>query len=419
MSTHKDPEPPIDPAALAAIGAAVNAEAAAVTRVAVSPEGGSDAGGSEVGEAAVSSAEPPSASPPESDDLRLLRRQNRLLAVLVGLAVLYTAQLAASLILPILVAALVSLMLAPPVRLLLRLRVPRVLSTVLVVGGIVLAFGAAVTVLVDPARNWMGNLPTSVDRIEKVVRDWRKPILAATKATEGLAHIGEIAAPPGAKAPIAVAAEPSSLSQLLASFPGVVASILGTLFLVVVFLARGEAVMFKLLDYAARRGIASDVVERAIHGAQHELSVYFLTITVVNLLTGAVLALILWMIGVDQPLLWGALAALLNYTPFVGPLTMTVLLVFAGFGEFATAGKALAVPAAYLALHLLESQLITPLTVGRRLTLDPLMVFLSLVVLGWLWGLVGLLIAVPMLTCCRIIAEHLPGGESVARLLAE
>ena len=114
-----------------------------------------------------------------------------------------------------------------------------------------------------------------------------------------------------------------------------------------------------------------------------------------------------------------ALAALLNYTPFVGPLTMTVLLVFAGFGEFATAGKALAVPGAYLALHLLESQLITPLTVGRRLTLDPLMVFLSLIVLGWLWGLVGLLIAVPMLTCCRIIAEHLPGGESVARLLAE
>lgn len=408
MSPHKDPEPSIDPAALAAIGAAVNAEATA-TVAAVSADGTGTA------------PAPAAASAPDTESIgvRALRRQNRLLAVLVGLAVLYTAQIAASLILPILVAALISLMLAPPVRLLIRLRLPRLISTLVVVFGIVLAFSATVTILVDPARNWMSNLPTSVDRIEKVVRDWRKPILAATKATEGLAHIGEIAAPPGAKAPIAVAAEPSSLSQLLASFPGVVSSILGTLFLVVVFLARGEAVMLKLLAYAARRGIESAVVERAIHGAQHELSIYFLTITVVNVLTGGLLALILWLIGVDQPILWGALAALLNYTPFVGPLTMTVLLVFAGFGEFATAGKALAVPGAYLALHLLESQLITPLTVGRRLTLDPLMVFLSLIVLGWLWGLVGLLIAVPMLTCCRIIAEHLPGGESVARLLAE
>jgi predicted PurR-regulated permease PerM len=123
-------------------------------------------------------------------------------------------------------------------------------------------------------------------------------------------------------------------------------------------------------------------------------------------------------LGVDDPLLWGGVVAVLNFAPFIGPMLAVMVLVVVGFSRFETPLAALSVPGVFLGLHLIEGQLVTPLIVGRRLSLDPVMVFLALMLFGWLWGVAGLLLAMPLLTCVRIVAERIPAWSTLAKLLA-
>ena len=139
--------------------------------------------------------------------------------------------------------------------------------------------------------------------------------------------------------------------------------------------------------------------------------------TLVNLALGGAVALALWLLGVEQPLLWGGIAAMVNYAPYLGMAIMVAVLIVVGFVQFDTLGMALSVPGAYIVLNLIESEIITPHVIGRSMQIDPLVVILSLLVLGWMWGLVGILIAVPVLTCFKIIAEKIPGLTPVAQLI--
>ena len=141
------------------------------------------------------------------------------------------------------------------------------------------------------------------------------------------------------------------------------------------------------------------------------------TIAAINAGLGLLTAAALWLLGMDNALLWGGIAAILNFAPFVGPLVTVGLLIVAGFARFDTPLAALCVPGAFLALHLLEGQLLTPSIVGRRLALDPIMVFLALMLFGWLWGVAGLLLAMPLLSCIRIIAERIPAWHGLAKML--
>jgi predicted PurR-regulated permease PerM len=100
--------------------------------------------------------------------------------------------------------------------------------------------------------------------------------------------------------------------------------------------------------------------------------------------------------------------AIFNFAPYIGPAITAFVLLIVGFGEFNTLPAALAVPGCFLLLHAIEGQLVTPLLCGRRLALDPVMIFIGLMVFGWMWGIVGLLMAVPMLACIRIVASHVP-----------
>ena len=121
--------------------------------------------------------------------------------------------------------------------------------------------------------------------------------------------------------------------------------------------------------------------------------------------------------GVEQPLLWGGIAAMVNYAPYLGMAIMVTVLTVVGFVQFDMLGMALSVPGVYIVLNLIESEIITPRVIGRSMQIDPLVVILSLLVLGWMWGLVGILIAVPVLTCFKIIAEKIPGLSPVAQLI--
>src|SRR5688572_1057585 len=340
--------------------------------------------------------------------------RNRLLAGILALLVLYACAVASVLIVPLLLAVLLSLMLAPAVRMLCGWHLPRALASLLV---LVAAFGVTGVLLgslVEPGRAWLAQVPKSVDRIELALTALRKPLQAATDAGVQLSELADIGG--DQRLQRVVDAGPSHLAQLASATPAAVASSVATVLLVFMFLLNGEGLLRKFVELAPALHIKKDIV-LATRSAQAELSTYMITIAVINAVLGLASAGAFALMGVESPLLWGGVVAILNFVPFVGPMIAVLLLVVVGFGAFATPLAALCVPGAFLALHVVEGQLVTPLVVGRRLALDPVMVFVALMLFGWLWGVAGLLMALPLLTCVRIVAHRVPAWSPLARML--
>ena len=339
----------------------------------------------------------------------------RLLGVIVAFLVVYTCALAEAIVLPIVIAILLGLTLAPLVRLFERWHIARAIGSLFSLTLLIALLGGALFALATPAREWMARMPRALAHMETAVRELRRPFKAASDATRELGKLTDIA---GEHSMRVVDASPDLITQLASSAPGILAGIVITIFLAFLFLLHGDALLRKFVTLAPHLRAKRDLV-LATRQAQHELSVYMITITLINAGLGLATAAVLHLLHMPDPLLWGGVAAVLNFAPFLGPLLTAAALTVAGFAEFASPITALAAPGAFLALHLVEGQIVTPHLVGRRLALDPVMVFLALIVLGWIWGAVGLLIAVPLMSCAKIIAGRMPEGNAVATLLSE
>jgi predicted PurR-regulated permease PerM len=137
-----------------------------------------------------------------------------------------------------------------------------------------------------------------------------------------------------------------------------------------------------------------------------EISAYLATITVINIILGLAVWGIMSMIGLPNALLWGVLAAVTNYIPYLGALVMIGVLAMVGFVTFDSLGQSLMAPGAFVGLNLLESYFLTPMILGRRLTLNPVVIFLGLTFWGWLWGITGAVLAVPIMVVLKIFCDH-------------
>jgi predicted PurR-regulated permease PerM len=133
---------------------------------------------------------------------------------------------------------------------------------------------------------------------------------------------------------------------------------------------------------------------------------------------GLATAGVMMALGMPSPFLWGAAAALLNFVPYVGSATTLLLLTLVAFVSFDTLGRVAAVAGCYLALATIEGQIVQPLVVGRRLELNPLIVFLALWFGGWFWGIPGIVIAIPTLVSIKVISEHVRGGRALQEFLS-
>lgn len=333
------------------------------------------------------------------------------------LLLLHSLTLASSIVVPFVLAVLISLTLAPVMRFLTRLFLPRAIAAILlVVGGIALTWGVG-SLLAEPAQAWMERAPEALRRLEQKVRDMRQPLEAANEATERLMNLAQDTT--GKPAATTVVAEsPSPMMGVLEGAPALLASILATVFLVFLFLLYGDAIFRKFVSLVPGLSAKKEFVS-GTREAQQELSRYLVTVTAINFALGAATATALYALGVPDPILWGGIAALLNYAPYLGAVVTVAILFVVGFAEFADPWKALAVPGSFAVLNILEGQLITPLLVGRRLALDPVVIFLTLMLFGWMWGFAGMLMAVPLLSCLKVFAQRVPGGEKYAQLLSE
>lgn len=361
---------------------------------------------------------PPGAAPPPIAPAQAAHPAHpvaRLLAIVVVLLGVGAAALAAAVIVPIVVAILVSLMLAPAVRRLEQWRIPRLLGTTLVLGAMLALLVAVILGLTTPAREWLDRMPRALDRIEHSLRDLRAPLRAATRASEQLEKIARAGNDETSREVIDT--EPGPMARMLKATPAAIISFVATLFLTFLLLLHGDDLLRKFVTIAPHLRAKRDLVT-ATRAAQLELSHYVLAITLINAALGAATAVALWLLGISDPLLWGGVVALLNYAPYAGPALTASALTIAGFYQTDQVWTALAAPGVFLALHLVEGQLVTPHLVGRRLKLDPVVVFVALLLFGWLWGVAGMLLAVPLLTCAKIIAERTPRAEAWAKLLS-
>jgi predicted PurR-regulated permease PerM len=353
----------------------------------------------------------------EDELIHEVRWVRRLLAVFLLILITCIGVIGASVFVPVVLATLLSLILAPTVRALCRLHVPRSLAAAAVVTAVVAFIVTVLAGLSGPARDWIARVPKTLDRVAQTAHDLlRRPLQAAAQAGQAWSDLTQ--APSGAQ-PVRVvdAGTPDALWQILSATPGVVVSTLVTLLLVYVFLRYADTMLLKSVQLAPQWRLKREIVD-ATRSAQYELSRYMLTIGAINLVLGMVVTIAMWSLGVPNPLLWGGVAALFNFAPYVGPLLTLIVLSVVGFSETPSLLLALSVPGSFLLLHIVESWIFTPLLVGRRLALDPVITFIALLILGAMWGVAGLLIAMPALTCVKIIAERVPQLRALAQVLS-
>ncbi len=343
------------------------------------------------------------------------------IVVLATLAVLATLWAAQAVILPVLLAMFFALVGNPILRGLRRLWIPRFVGALLVLVAGLAAAGALGIQLYGPASEWMQQAPKQLRTLAPRLKQMTQPMQQANQAAESFARATQDR--PQRRVQVVQIQDNSSWRTLVAT-PRVLASVLAVVLLTFFFMVYGETLQrnaIALLPTRQRKKLTVEILQ----SIEREISRYVLTISIINTLLGAVFAGVLVWMGFSLPdaLLWGTVAALLNFAPYVGPLIGVLLMLLVGLtghdGSWPSATWAPLLPAAvYLALHTLEGQLVTPIVLGRRMALSPLVLILALMLFGWMWGIVGLLLAVPLLVCMKLVLARVEGFEGWARLLA-
>jgi len=191
-----------------------------------------------------------------------------------------------------------------------------------------------------------------------------------------------------------------------------------TVTILVLFLLAGGPPMLARMSAALAIDLQSTQTLRVISAVRLEVSRYYTSIALINVGLGVSTAVAMMLLGMPNPFLWGAVAAVLNFLPYVGSATTLVLLTVVAFVTFNSIGHVVAVAASYLALATIEGQVVQPLIVGRRLELNPIMVFLALWLGGWFWGVAGIVMAVPTLLSLKVAAQHSRLGRPLTEFLS-
>jgi predicted PurR-regulated permease PerM len=355
-------------------------------------------------------AAPETGSPPAPS----YRVPVRIIAFVVGLAACWLAR---DLLIPIMLAMLIALLANPVVTRLCRLWIPRWLGSLLVVvGGLVLSVWLA-SLLIGPAAEWVKQAPAQLRELAPKVKKLTRQVDQANKAAASIVRAAGAAPAPASEA-TEDKPKPLNLWTLVFRAPRFIASVLAVVLLAYFFLVYGQDLQRQAiarLPAEEHQDITVDILKTI----ETDLSRYVLTISTINiglglLLTGA----LVWM-GIDlgDALLWGTLAALLNFIPYVGPLSGVLLLGLVGVVAFDQPSHMFVPPALYLALHVIESQFLTPVVLGRRMAISPLVMLLWLMLWGFLWGVAGLLLAVPLLASMKIVADRIPRLQPWAKLI--
>ncbi len=354
------------------------------------------------------------------DLARLLPAWNSHTIALNGLfvlAILYTLFVAREVLAPVVLAIFLSLLLRPVVRGLKRLGLSDPIGAAVVMLTILGALALVVTQLSDPASDWLRKAPETAQRVEEQVRRViMRPAAQVTKAAQQVERIAAVNTDPSV--PKVELKSSGFLRPVLVGTKKALSATAITLALLYFLLASGDRFLRKWVSQSATmtKKKQSVAIARAIVSG---VSTYLSTIALIHVALGTLTGLAMWAIGMPSPALWGVMGGLLNMIPYLGALVTVVVLGLVGFTQFNSVGHALIPPLIYWSLTILESGFVTPFLLGRRFALNPVLVFLSLLFWGWIWGIVGTLLAVPILVTTKIVCDHSAALAPVAAFLSE
>jgi len=359
----------------------------------------------------------------QGHDLEALQiKRVRLLASLTllgGIGLLISMPFAlragAEFFLPVTAALVIAITLVPLLEWFERRGVPSRLAAGLCVIIFLMIAMFAIGSIVLPAIDWVALIPERLPKVQAALT----PVLDLYKSFDRFVEriLAQVTIAPQSGRTVRIET-PNSISGLLAtSAPHLLIQLFFALLVIFFFLA-GWTTMRKRTIVSRGSFEGALTTARVIQQVVDATSIYIGTITLINVTLGALTALVLWQLGMDSPIMWGGIVAVLNFIPYLGPIASALLLFVGGLMVFPDVWSALLPPAIFVAFHLLEANFITPMIVGKRLTISPLAILVSLSFWAWVWGTTGALLAVPLLIIMKTIFSA-AGTPDIAGFLFE
>ncbi len=337
--------------------------------------------------------------------------------LLLVIALFYTLYFARAFFLPVTFGLLLNLLLSPFVRTLKAARIPEPIGAAFVVLSIVAAVAVGGYFLAEPAQQWVMRAPQSFAAANFKIRKLRRPMEQVSKTADQMARAATTGStnPPVQEVTLA---GPTLMERFVQTSASFLAGTLETLVLLYFLLASGDLFLQKLTKMLPEFRDKKKAVAIA-RETETSISMYLSTVALINVVEGGVVTLIMWALGMPNPPLWGVLVLFLEFIPYLGALVMVGVLTLAALSTFDSVPHIVAVPASYLAVNLLQAYVLTPLLLGKRLTLNPVAILIGLILWWEIWGVAGAFIAVPLLATFKILCDHIETLAPVGEFLGD
>lgn len=334
---------------------------------------------------------------------------------LFALAVLYTLHFAQEFFLPIVLAVLLDFLLSPLVRGLRKLRIPEPAGAGIVMLGLLGLVVFGIWYLSGPAAEWLSRAPESMATVQEKLETLRRPMQRVSEAAQQVEKATTVGAQEAQQVEIK---GPSLISQLFGGTTAFMSAAIVVVFLTYFLLAVGDLFLQKLVTVLPQFKDKKKAVSIA-RETESQISTYLLTATVVNLGVGIVTAVALALVGMPSAVLWGVVAAVLNFVPYVGAVVNMGILGLAALLAFDTPGEALMVPAVFFGINMIEGNLVSPMIIGSRMQLNTVALFIGLIFWWFLWGIPGAILAVPMMAAIKIVCDHIESLAPIGEFLGK
>ncbi len=332
------------------------------------------------------------------------------------LALFYTMYFMRSVLLPIVLALLLSYLFKPALRGLAKLKIHPALGAAILMFGIIGGVGYGISFLAPPVAGWLEKAPYGLARLQQKLMPLKKPM---EKVAEAGGEIQKLTSPDTGSAPTpTVEVKRNGMAEMLyGRTPEFIFSTVLLLILLYFLLAYDEVFLTKLVKMMPRLEDKKRAVSIA-HEIESHVSRYLLTVTLINIGLGIAVGTAVAFLGLSNPVMWGVLVAVLNFVPYLGALTGITCMTIGAVLSFDSLSYALLFPATYLLIASIEGNFVTPYVMGRSLTLNPVIILLSITFWGWMWGIAGIILAVPILAAFKIFCAHIKEMEPVAEFLS-
>jgi predicted PurR-regulated permease PerM len=334
------------------------------------------------------------------------------LAWLGVLAVLYVAQ---DVIVPIVFALLLALLFRPALRRLHSWKVPDLVAAFVLVGGAAAIFTVSVFLLAGQAQGWLADAPETIRKVSGMLPKQSGPIGDLTETQEA---VGEIGASPESDKPIPVEVKSSETAIAIAGMSGHFIGAAIIVFVLAFFLLGfSDTLLRQATSAAGSFGQKRNIVETLLN-VEKGISTYLITISLINVGLGCMTALVLWLLKIPNPMLWGVMVATLNFVPHVGAFFCMVVLFFVGSVSHQSLMYGGLTAGVFVILTSVESYFVTPMVLSKSLQLSPLAVLLAILIIGWMWGIAGGLMAAPLLAVAKIACDQYPSLQALSAFLS-